>query len=221
MFAPALLSIFLGAPPAVPLVDMAAVLPRAQLDIRYATKDNFFHKVAYPEARCLLRPSLAQKLKRAQRWLDAHHPGLVFRFKDCYRPKAAQRLLWDAVKGTKKARYVANPDTKTGSIHSYGAAVDLTLAHEGGDELDMGTPFDFLGRAAEPRHEARLLAAGRLTKAQVNNRKLLRRALLKAGLRMIRNEWWHFNEYPAREVRRRYKALDIPFDRVPGPKTAR
>ena len=205
-------------PDAAPLVDVAGLDARFVLDIRYATADNFFGEQVYPEARCILRRDVAKQVTKAQRWLDAHHPGLRLLFKDCYRPDPIQHVLWDAVKGTSKAAYVANPNTKTGSIHSYGAAVDLTLADAQGEELDMGTPYDHLGKLAEPRHEARFLARGELTQAQVDRRLILRRAMTEGGgFVMINNEWWHFNAAPAAEVRKKYRRLSVPFEAVPRP----
>ena len=60
------------------------------------------------------------------------------------------------------------------------------------------------------------LAEGKLTKEQVKNRRILRDAMLKGGkFRMIRNEWWHFNDAPAKVVRKKYKRLDVPFSAVP------
>ena len=195
-----------------PLVDVEPLHPSFQLDIRYATTDNFAKVKAYPVAKCLLRKSVAEKMVVAQKWLDKNKPGTYLIFKDCYRPNDVQAVLWDAVKNTKMRRYVANPHTKTGSIHSYGAAVDLTLGRNGRGELPMGTPYDFLGKLAEPRHEKRFLASGQLTKNHLKNRKLLRRVMTKvAGLRMIRNEWWHFNLDTAKNVRRRFTRLNVPL----------
>lgn len=206
----AMLLTTLAAPPV--LVDVAKLDDRFRLDIRYATEDNFFGKKVYPTARCLLRPEVAKMVVKAQAWLDEHHAGYRLLFKDCYRPDHVQHVLWDAVKGTKKARYVANPNTKTGSIHSYGAAVDLTLADEDGKEVDMGTPYDHLGPLAEPRHEARYLKSGKLTKKQVDARLVLRNAMTKGGgFVIIRNEWWHFNAASSKTIRRRYERLDLPF----------
>ena len=197
------------------LVDVTRLDERFLLDIKYATTDNFFGQKVYPHARCLLRPSVARKMKKAQAWLDKRRGGLRLLFKDCYRPHSVQFVLWKAVVGTPQQRYVANPNTKTGSIHSYGAAVDLTLAGPDGTELDMGTPYDHLGKLAQPRYETRYLKTGKLTRRQVRNRKILRRAMRHAGMRGIRNEWWHYNEGTSREVRKRYQRLDIAFDAVP------
>jgi zinc D-Ala-D-Ala dipeptidase len=213
---PWVIALIASATTAPPLVDVPSLDQKFLIDIRYATPDNFFKKAVYSEARCLLRPSVAAKMVKAQRWLDQNHPGLRLLFKDCYRPHRVQFVLWDAVKGTEQARYVANPNTKVGSIHSYGAAVDLTLADAAGVELDMGTPYDFLGRLAEPRHEAEYLKKGTLTADQVKRRKILRRAMTEAGgMRMIPNEWWHFDELSREAILDHYQRLDFPFSAVP------
>ena len=198
-----------------PLVDVSKLHPSFQLDIKYATKDNFAKTKAYDVAKCALRKSVAEKMKRAQEWLDQHHSGTYLIFKDCYRPNDVQAILWDAVKGTKMARYVANPHNKTGSIHSYGAAVDLTLGTKKAGELDMGTPYDHLGKLAEPRHEKRYLKAKKLTQIQVKNRKLLRKLMVEVvGMKMIRNEWWHFNADTARRVKARFSRLNVPLNSI-------
>lgn len=198
------------------LVDVTRLSSALSLDIRYATPDNFFGKKVYPVARCLLRRPVADMLVRAQERLSRAKPGHHLLLKDCYRPHSIQFVLWDAVKGTPRSAYVANPNAKGGSIHSYGAAVDVTIAAPGGRELDMGTPYDFLGREAEPRHEAELLASGRLTEAQVANRRVLRDAMVSGGgFRRIPNEWWHFDAATREEVRRRFSRLDVPLEQVP------
>lgn len=200
---------------AADLVDVSKLHPLFLLDVRYATEDNFFGKKVYPVGRCLLRSAPAEKLVRAQQWLEKNHPGLRLVLKDCYRPASIQFVLWDAVKGTPKSRYVANPNSKTGSIHSYGAAVDLTIADAKGKELDMGTEYDHLGELAEPRLEKQFLKEGKLTRAQVDNRLILRKAMRAAGWKTIPNEWWHFNDGSHAEVRERYEKLDVSLTDVP------
>lgn len=215
MSAAVLLLAMISAAPEVPLVDVSKLHPSFILDVRYATAENFFGKKVYPVARCLLRPGPAEKLVNAQKWLEKNHPGLRLMLKDCYRPASIQFVLWDAVKGTPQSKYVANPYSRTGSIHSYGAAVDLTLADAAGKELDMGTPYDHLGELAEPRKEKKFLAEGKLTQAQVDNRLILRTAMKQAGFKTIPNEWWHFNDGTHEEVRARYEKLDVPLTAVP------
>jgi zinc D-Ala-D-Ala dipeptidase len=218
MISLALLAVLIAAPTSTAahdLVDVTKLHPKLALDIRYATPDNFFGKKVYEEARCLLRTPVANKLIAAQRWLDAHHPQLHLLLKDCYRPHPVQFVLWDAVKGTPKSAYVADPNSKVGSIHSYGAAVDLTLADASGKELDMGTEYDHLGPLAEPRLEKKYLAEGKLTKAQVENRHILRDAMRAGGFVTIPNEWWHFDDAAKPVVRAKYRRLEVPFSAVP------
>jgi len=197
--------------PAVELVDMQSVDQRFLFDIKYATADNFTGQVLYPAARCLLRPEVAKMVAGAQAFLDAKHPGLRLMFKDCYRPHTIQKKLWEVVVGTPQQSYVANPN-RSGSVHSFAAAVDLTLADAEGKELDMGTPYDHLGSLAQPRYEERFLKEGKLTPAQVANRRILREAMVSGGgFKMIRNEWWHFDAWRGRALRERFQRLDQPL----------
>jgi len=48
----------------------------------------------------------------------------------------------------------------------------------------------------------------------VSSRKILRAAMLQAGMTMIPNEWWHFNDGTNDEVRRRYTRLDVGLDTI-------
>lgn len=202
------------------LVDVTTVDSRFKLDIKYATADNFMGKVLYPAARCLLRPEVAESLRKAQAFLDERHPGYTLLLKDCYRPHSVQKAMWEVVKGTPKESYVANPEA--GSVHNFGAAVDLTLADANGAEVDMGTPYDFFGREAQPRHEAALVAEGKLSKDQVSHRRALRDAMVKGGgFLSIPNEWWHFDRVRGKALRARYRILDVPLeDPAPGPDSA-
>ena len=127
------------------LIDVQKLEPRWTLDIKYATADNFTGKVLYPRARCLLRPKVADMLLQAQRYLDTHHAGYVLLLKDCYRPVSVQWRMWEVVKNTPMQSYVADPNSKVGSVHNYGAAVDLTLADGRGAALRRDGPIDSAG----------------------------------------------------------------------------
>lgn len=199
------------APP--PLVDVHTVVPKAQLDMPYASTNNVAEMRLYPVARCLLRAEVAQMLALAQAYLDTHQPGTYLLLKDCYRPLSAQHKLFAKVLGTRRQYYVVNPNRRHGSVHTYGAAVDVTLADVAHGEWDMGTGFDFLGPLAEPRREAEYLRTRQLTPAQVANRQTLRDAMVKGGGFMpISNEWWHFDAWRGTRLRARYDVLDIPLD---------
>ena len=67
-----------------PLVDLKAFVPSLIFEIRYATPDNFMKETLYPEARCLLRKEVAEKLIKVQERLKEQ--GLSLKIFDGYRP---------------------------------------------------------------------------------------------------------------------------------------
>ena len=151
-----------------------------QLDIRYATANNFVGEILYDCGRCLLRPPVARAIAAAHRALGRQ--GIGLKMFDCYRPRPYQQRLWDKVPD---ARYVARPSR--GSVHNRGAAVDLTLFdRRTGRELPMGTDYDYFG----PEGHA---AYAELPDSILANRRLLQRTLRAHGFATIRTEWWHFD----------------------------
>ena len=159
--------------------DVIALDPSIRLDIRYATTDNFTKAKIYDCPRCLLRPEAAAAIVKAHKALQKK--GLGLKMYDCYRPRPYQQRLWDKVPDP---NYVTPP--AKGSMHSRGAAVDLTIVDAKGRELDMGTPYDFFGVAAHTDHT-------NLPAKVLDNRRLLRTTLEAAGFKGIRTEWWHFS----------------------------
>lgn len=168
------------------LVDVIALDSTIRLDVRYATTNNFTKAQIYDCPACLLRKEAAEALVKAHQTLKKK--GLGLKMFDCYRPRPYQQRLWDKV---------PNPDYVTppakGSMHSRGAAVDLTIVDAKGKELEMGTPYDFFGEEAHTDYLKH-------TEKVLNNRKLLRETLEVVGFKGIRTEWWHFSyqrkEYP-------------------------
>lgn len=188
------------------LVDAATRVPELQVDLRYATPENILGRAVYGDLRtCYLQERAADMLARAQALLVRAHPEWRLRVYDCARPRWVQRAMWKLVAGTPQQAYVANP--ARGSIHNFGCAVDLTVATRDGTPLDMGTPFDLFGPRARPDREIALLASGALTAEQVANRLVLRQVMLRAGFRMLANEWWHFDCAPQTEARQRYRII--------------
>ncbi len=105
-----------------------------------------------------------------------------------------------AVAGTPAAHYFAEP--VRGSVHSFGMAVDVTLADAAGREFDMGSGFDAMTPASHPALEAEQLAAGAITRAHIAARERLRGAMAAGGFRGIATEWWHFDHGDRDAVRR-------------------
>jgi D-alanyl-D-alanine dipeptidase len=177
-----------------------------ELDVRYATTNNFMRKNVYgPFRSCFLHREAARKLRETLTALRVHKPGWKLRVFDCLRPVRAQAELFAVVRGTPNERYVLNP--AFGSLHSYGFAIDLSLSDAEGREVDMGTHYDFFGPEAEPRNESKLLEEGALTPAQLANRKLLRAVLEAGGFHAISTEWWHFDALDGSTVRARYRPV--------------
>lgn len=163
-------------------VLLKSLSPDFVFDMKYATPNNFLKQAVYDCGDCYLRKSTAEALVKA----NAEFLKLGYRIKlfDCYRPLAVQKKMWKILPGT---HYVANP--AKGSKHNRGAAVDLTLVDKDGNELDMGTPFDFFGK--EAHHTCTTLP-----KKVLENRKLLKDILNKYNFKSIYSEWWHYEYRP-------------------------
>lgn len=155
-------------------------------DIKYATEDNFLKQAVYYCPECYLRQATATALVRANKEFIA----LGYRIKifDCYRPLDVQKKMWAILPGT---NYVANP--KKGSKHNRGAAVDLTLVDSDGNEIDMGTPFDFFGKEAHHTYN-------NLPQEVIKNRLLLKNTMHKYNFKSIYSEWWHYEYIPERNT---------------------
>lgn len=148
-------------------------------DMRYATENNFLKAKVYECPECYTRAKTAKALIRAN--AEFIEKGYRIKFFDCYRPNSVQYKMWELFPNP---QYVANP--VKGSIHNKGGAVDLTLVDLDGQELDMGTDFDFFGHKAHHDHLD-------LPHQILENRKLLKETMEKHGFWSIRTEWWHYN----------------------------
>ena len=174
------------------LVDIHTLDETIQVDLKYATTDNFTNTILYDSVyQAYLHPLAANKLVKAQHLLKEINPGYSLLIYDAARPLSVQRKMYDVVRNTRYKAYVANPERI--GMHNYGMAVDLTIADSEGMALDMGTPFDFFGRAAGINQEDQLRSEGVLSREQIDNRRLLRKVMTEAGFITIRGEWWHFN----------------------------
>lgn len=187
-------------------LDISKMDTTLRIDLRYATDNNFTKKILYDSLSVpYLHPVAAKKLFKAHQLLKKEFPNYRFLIFDVARPLSVQKKMYETVQNTPYSAYVANP-SRTG-LHNYGMAVDLTICDINGIELDMGTPFDFFGASAGINKEDDLIAKGRLTRKQVENRKLLRRIMVEAGFQTIRGEWWHFNAVSLTTARNNYKTI--------------
>ncbi|WP_422859601.1 M15 family metallopeptidase [Flagellimonas sp. S174] len=148
-------------------------------DLRYATENNFLKAKVYDCPECYTRAKTAKALIKAN--AEFMDKGYKIKFFDCYRPNFVQFKMWKIVPNP---QYVANP--VKGSIHNRGGAVDITLVDFEGNDLDMGTDFDFFGKRAYHDNMD-------LSEEILSNRKFLKETMEKHGFWSIRTEWWHYN----------------------------
>lgn len=153
--------------------------PAIDIDLRYATPDNFTGKTIYDHAVAYLHQDALVALLRVAELAAAQ--GLRLRVLDAYRPSAAQWRLWAVVPDP---RFVADP--RIGSMHTRGVAVDLTLVDAFGQVLDMGTDFDEMT-------EQSFHGATDITPTAQQHRRLLLGLMTLAGWTHHPGEWWHYN----------------------------
>jgi D-alanyl-D-alanine dipeptidase len=176
------------------------------IDLRYASANNLVGSDLYAPFDCSwLHREGAERLEQAVAHLAKQRPDLKLVVLDAVRPQRVQQRLWDRLEGTDLQMYFADP--VRGSIHSYGMAVDITLFDGAGKELDMGTPFDDLSELSHPQREAAWLASGALTRAQLDNRMLLRDVMGRAGWQGISTEWWHFDGGDRNRIRAEFARI--------------
>lgn len=196
------------------LIDIQTLNSDIKVDLKYAYSDNFIGDTLYfLIKRAYLQEDVAHKLAEAQRLLTAMNPDLHLLVYDAIRPREVQTRMWvalDSIPVSQRVKFVSNP--KNGSIHNYGAAVDLTICDGSGKPLDMGAGFDDIRKIAYPSMERRFLQLGQLTQLHIDNRNILRGVMRKAGFSSIPTEWWHFNACSRQTAHAKYKIMETEAD---------
>ena len=174
------------------------VIPDAVYEIRYFSSFNFVGERidGYEEPLAFLTKEAAAALKEAAKELRSM--GYRFKIYDAYRPQRAVdhfvRWAGDPEDTKMKEIFYSESEKETlipqgyiakRSGHSRGSTVDLTLADEEGEDLDMGGIFDYFGELSHPDHRE-------ITEVQHENRMLLRGIMMKHGFLPVKEEWWHF-----------------------------
>jgi D-alanyl-D-alanine dipeptidase/L,D-peptidoglycan transpeptidase YkuD (ErfK/YbiS/YcfS/YnhG family) len=192
------------------------VIEDIELDIKYYGKNNFvgapIDSYKVPEA--IMTVESAAALKQAALRLGGQ--GYRIKIFDAYRPAAAVAhfVRWGRDLKDTRQKDIFYPDVnkadlfKKGYIasksgHSRGSVVDMTIVYaDTGEEVDMGSPFDFFGEISHP-------ASKLVTPEQFASRKILSDAMIASGFKPLDTEWWHFilakEPYPD-------KYFDFPVD---------
>ena len=191
------------------LVDIKTIIPDILIDVRYSSTNNFMKQDVYGNLnRIYLQPDVAADLKKCQATLKGIDSTLTLLVYDGVRPRSVQQIMWDILDlpPAEKSKFVSNP--KNGSVHNYGAAVDLTIAKIDGTILDMGADYDDIRQIAYPRLEQHFLDSGLLTTQHLENRKLLRKVMKSGGFTVLPTEWWHFNRYSRARAKELYEIIE-------------
>ena len=191
-------------------------LEKFEISIRYFSNNNFIGRPipGYYANKAFLTREAADALLLAQR--DFIKQGYRLKIYDAYRPQTAVDYFsaWaaDLEDTQNKSQYYPNISKSqlfadgyiaAKSGHSRGSAVDLTLLEiESGNELDMGSPWDFFDPISWVENN-------QITDHQRANRKLLASVMMIHGFKPLKEEWWHFSftEEPFPET-----YFDFPID---------
>lgn len=181
-------------------VHLQDVIPNVVCEVRYFSEDNFVgaRVDGYQAPVIIVTEQTANALAKVQKQLAPF--GLGLKVFDGYRPQSAvdHFVRWakdlNDIK-TKDKYYPEVPKSELfqsgyvarRSSHSRGSAVDLTIVGlETGEELDMGSGFDFFSPVSWPESMA-------VNAQQRAHRMLLRMIMLDNGFIPYKKEWWHFN----------------------------
>jgi zinc D-Ala-D-Ala dipeptidase len=170
------------------LVDVRSVDSTIQVDLRYATPNNFTGAPlpGYEAPRALLHREVAIALSRVQARLRTG--GLGLRIFDAYRPVRATLAMVEWAERTGHRALLESGYIAERSRHNSGVAVDLTLVDVvTGTEVPMGrTAFDNLTATADTADT---------TGQALRYRQILVQTMASEGFSPHEQAWWHFN-YP-------------------------
>jgi len=180
-------------------VVLANHVPSIIQEIRYHSSYNFIGDRidGYEEPVAFLTREAARALRSAANELLVK--GYRLKVFDAYRPAVAVKhfVLWGIEDQDIRMKPYFYPDLEKQDLfargyiakqssHSRGSAIDLTLLDmKTGQELDMGSSFDFFGEISHPDYTG-------ITQEQFENRMTLQHAMVRNGFLPIDCEWWHF-----------------------------
>lgn len=162
-----------------------------EIDLKYATYDNFTSTVIYDFSDAYLRYGTVEKLKKVH---DAvSNDGYSLKIWDSFRPVEAQFKLWEICPDS---TYVANPN-KGYSSHSRGNTVDITLIYKDGSEVEMPTGFDDFSTMADRDYSD-------CTPSTAEHALYLENIMIEYGFKPYQGEWWHFSDTDSYDVEKEF-----------------
>lgn len=166
--------------------------------VEISPNDGIFFNNRYTSVR-IIRQYIYEMLLKAKKHLPKGYNFVVY---EAYRPLASQIALWDEIVAKESAKnpdmatdseefialcdkFVANP-YRQGSGHQSGAAIDISLIDDTGNEYDMGGSVRGFENTAE-------FDCPDISDEAKNNRTILKEALSKVGFVNYPSEWWHYS----------------------------
>ena len=164
------------------LVDLKKLDDEFQLDIRYASTNNFMRSKFYMNERAFFNMSAADRLIEAKNELKELGYGIIIY--DAYRPWFVTKMFWEGTPENLK-HFVANPEN--GSSHNKGCAIDIGLYDiETGESIVMISGYDEFTERAYPNYMGG-------SKKQRDIRDMLIQVMERNDFTVYEYEWWHFN----------------------------
>lgn len=192
-----LTSIFDPAVKSLPIHENGEKLVAIEPSKRIFVSDKY--EPYYPTFK-LVRESVFERLTKAASELP---DGVNFLFVEGHRPLEIQIAFfkdysdllqsrhpeWDEERVFNEATKLVAPPSKT-PPHSTGAAFDLTLCDDEGNELDLGSPID---DDPDKNNGMNMLKCPLLNDEAQKNREILTNALNSNGFTHYDYEWWHWS----------------------------
>lgn len=163
-----------------------------QIDLKYASEENFTGQTIYDFTDAYLRYGTVLKLKKAQELVEQE--GYSLKIWDAFRPVSAQYKLWEIYPDS---TYVANPE-KGFSSHSRGNTVDITLVLADGSGIEMPTEFDDFSLKADRDYSD-------CSEEAAKNARYLENIMKQCGFKGYSGEWWHFTDEDSYQVEKNFK----------------
>jgi len=164
------------------LIDLKKLDDEFQLDIRYASTNNFMRSKFYKNERAFFNMDAADRLIEAKNELKELGYGIIIY--DAYRPWFVTKMFWEGTPENLK-HFVANPEN--GSSHNKGCAIDIGLYDiETGESIVMISGYDEFTERAYPNYTGG-------SKKQRDIRDMLIQVMERNDFTVYEYEWWHFN----------------------------
>lgn len=170
------------------LVRILDYIPDAEIDLRYATTNNFTGTIIYSDPEAYLCYGTVKKLIQVQNELK--EMGYRILIWDAYRSTEAQWKLWETYPDP---TFVANPNNGITS-HSRGNTIDISLVYEDGSPVEMPSAFDEFAAIADRDYSD-------VSEAAANNSRLLEEVMYRNGFTGYQGEWWDYSDTNRYEIK--------------------